>query len=76
MAHLKLLLCHTNGRMRGDSRRTFCRKGIYYPIVEESDRFFYITSEYSERHPITKTRYRNWFQLVEAERVYYELGRV
>ncbi|NRS20618.1 hypothetical protein HP398_29805 [Brevibacillus sp. HB1.4B] len=71
MGQLKLLLCHTDGETTWG--KTFCRKGIYYPIVSENENYYSVTTELAEMHPITKERYRKWFQLVEVERAYYEL---
>ncbi|QQE75704.1 hypothetical protein KDJ56_07135 [Brevibacillus composti] len=73
MDRLKLLLCHTEGFMRGNKTSRFCRPGIYYPIVEERGNVYFVTTEFSERHPIAKGRYKMWFQLVEVERAYYEI---
>jgi hypothetical protein len=77
MRQMKLLLCHTNGLVEGIGPH-FSRKGIYYPVVRETDATISITSEYAEVHVFSKFKdeeayYRNWFQLVEVERAYFEV---
>lgn len=72
MNRIKLLLCHTDGFIDIEGTQ-FCRKGIYYPVTDETEVRYTVTTEYGRGHHFTKANYKRWFQLVEVERAYYEI---